>query len=146
MYLQSEPTSGMHFPDFFAILWGNREMMQSISIQGLGTSHVCIPVFMEGSWFLNPGKDYSLKKNIALLYFIGERESFFCFKPLRYLCLSVILNEADFCKNNSNLRFCIYLTSVKYIQHSVNHNTLVTNIITHLKLLWSELFTIFADC
>lgn len=121
-------------------------MMQSISIQSLGTSHACIPVFMEGSWFLNTGKDHSLNKNICTALFYRGEIHFFCVKPLRYLYLSVILNEADFCKNNNNLRLCLYLTSVKYIQCSVNHSTLVTNLITHLKLLCSELLTIFADC
>lgn len=101
---------------------------------------------MEGSWFRNTGKDHSLNKNICTALFYRGEIHFFCVKPLRYLCLSVILNEADFCKNNNNLRLCLYLTSVKYIQCSVNHSTLVTNLITHLKLLCSELFTIFADC
>lgn len=101
---------------------------------------------MEGSWFLNTGNDYSLNKNIRTALFYRGEINFFCVKPLRYLSLSVILNETDFCKNNNNLRFCIYLISVKYIQRSVNHSTLMTNLITHLKLLWSELFTILADC
>lgn len=114
-------------------------MMQSISIQSLGTSHACIPVFMEGSWFLNTGKDHSLNKNICTALFYRGEIHFFCVKPLRYLYLSVILNEADFCKNNNNLRLCLYLTSVKYIQCLVNHSTLVTNLIIHLKLLCSEL-------
>lgn len=94
---------------------------------------------MEGSWFLNTGKDHSLNKNICTALFYRGEIHFFCVQPLRYLYLSIILNEADFCKNNNNLRLCLYLTSVKYIQCSVNHSTLVTNLIIHLKLLCSEL-------
>lgn len=86
--------------------------------RGLGTSRACIPVFMEGSWFLNNVKGYSLNKNIctALLYW-GEKK-LFCAELLRYLRLGVILNEADFCKNVNSLRLCLYLPQLCGV-HSV---------------------------
>lgn len=73
---------------------------------------------MEGFWFLNTVKGYSHSKNICTALFYWEEKNFFCAEPLRYLCLSVILSEADFCKNINNLRLSLYLPQLCEV-HSV---------------------------